>query len=667
MFPNLRLYLFSIVLAFAMPSHAQESSSAAVDSLEQLLHAADNDFQKAHTLIEIAKSASGIDSVKAYDSAHRALAFFQKNEDSLGLGKAYSALGFVVYDYNEMQKAERYYKKAKRLFEREIQRDSSEKLIDLWADAVLNLASSISNQGRKDEELVYLTELAPIVKKYKNYKVLGIINSNIGITFFNNNEFSKAYGYFNENDTNYEQTDAYSQFAADRLIFSSCLMEMDSLDRAKKILEKARSILLKTPQSPRWQLYYQQLGEYHSKKGQYQKALTQYDRSLQRIKQSKHLAALPQLYLQYVETYQLMGDHKKQKEYMLRFLEISQKENPHNALYALEALTKYERRDENHEAAARYADRYFKLNDSIKIDEIEKETARLEQRYQKEKRDREILALRNKNNETDLSLERKKSQNYLLYFLLGSLAFISISGYLTYNNRQKKALLKQKEQEQEIQRLKTEQERELFGVMMEGVEQERKRLAADLHDGLGGRLSGVSIKLSKLSEEKKAAAIAPQIDDILANLDDSLQELRGVARNLMPETLIKYGLKAALEDYCSTLKYKDTDIVLQFYSKEKIKNNNSLLTIYRIIQELINNAVKHANATEILVQYIHEDGKVTITVEDDGVGFDPTAIPKTKGMGLSGLKNRVDYLNGSMDISSERNEGTSVNIQINNV
>jgi len=576
-------------------------------------------------------------------------------------------MGYVVFDYGEMKKSQLYYEKAKLLFENQMKSDTSKTLVDLWAETALNLAASIGNQGRTSEEMQYLMELAPIVKKYKNYKVLALINSNLAISFFNDSDYKLAYFYFNENHIPYERTKAYSQFAVDRLVFASCLMEMDSLSRAKKELDRAYSLLEKTPNSPRWHLYYQELGEYYSKSKKYPEALQQFDRSMKIIKDQKYYGALPQQYLQYVETYGNMGDLKKEKEYMVKFYEEVKKDNPPEELYALKELAKYENRDQNYKKAMAYTSAYFVLNDSINADEKEKEAARLEKLYQKEKKDREILELQNLNSQTDLDLERKKSQNYLLYFLLGTLLFISLAGYLTYNNRQKKALLKEQAQAQEIQQLKVAQERKLFGVMMEGVEQERKRLAADLHDGLGGRLSGISIKLSRLSENKEARPLLPQLDDVLENLDDSLQELRGVARNLMPETLLKYGLKAAVEDYCSTLGDKETKITLQFYNTEKLTDKNELLTLYRIIQELINNAIKHANATEILVQCIVDNDKIDITIEDDGKGFDTNENDKNIGLGLTSLKNRVDYLNGVMDIRSVINEGTSINIQIEKI
>lgn len=642
----------------------QQTSSSKIDSLINLMNAADNEFQRAYRMNEIAEEASGIDSLTAFEYATNALAFFEKNDDSLGLGKAYKTLGGVHFDYNEMAKAEKFEKKAKHIFERLIRKDSSRELKKLWADVTLNLSASLGNQGKSVEEMEYLLELAPVVKQIKDHKSSAIINTNLAISFFNEEKHVKAHSYFNGNDANYNKTEAYPQYATDRLLFANCLLQMDSIESAKKILDGSLSILNKIPESYSWQLYHQTLGVYYRETGEFDKVFAEFEKSVDIIQKSKSPAGLSQQYLEYVTTYNKLGNIEKEKEYMLKYYELNKDNNLPRSAHALKELAKIEDRAGNPKKAMNYVNRYFTLNDSVQEDELTRETFRLEQLYQKERKDREIAELQIQNDRTDLDLERKKSQNYLLFILLGSLLFILVSGYLTYRNRQKKALLVQKEQEQEIQVLKSEQERKLFGVMMEGVEQERKRLAADLHDGLGGRLSGISIKLSKLSEVEKIKKAAPELAGILENIDDSLQELRGVARNLMPETLFKYGLKAALEDYCSTLQDKDTKIVLQYYSNTEIVDKNKELTIYRIIQELINNAVKHAKATEILVQFINDNSKIDITVEDDGIGFDDAKVNEENGMGLTNLKNRLNFLEGKMDIRSVLNEGTSINIQI---
>lgn len=670
-----RLYLFLMnrlgifFICFFTIGHfvsAQKNAASKLDSLETKIHKADNEFQTAYLRIEIARAASLVDSVKAYENALKALSFFENTKDSLGLAKANAALGFVHFDYNSMLQAEKQYTKARKILDLLIQQDSTKQLIDIWAETILNLAASIGNQGRYDEELKYYTELAPVVKKFENHKVLGIINTNIAISSYNNGDLKKAYSYFKNNNLNYNKTTAYSQFAADRLIFASCLMQMDSLETAKRMMAQAKQILENIPDSTRWQLYYQQLGELYVTTGDYNKALTAYDRSIEIIKKRKSYGALAQQYLQYVKLYKKLEDSQKEKEYMLKFYETSKNHNLPDVVYAMQELAKYEYRAKNYKTGLGYAINFFEINDSIERETIIKETARLEQLYQKEKKEREIAELTTLHNSTELNLERKKSQNYLLYFLVGTLIFITLAGYLTYNNRQKRNLLAHKAQEQEIQGLKVRKERELFGVMMEGVEKERKRLAADLHDGLAGRLSGISIKLSKLAQDKQSEQLSEEFAEILDNIDDSLQELRGVARNLMPETLLKYGLKSALEDFCSTIRDKDTKIVLQFYGNDEVEKSKKL-TLYRIMQELINNAIRHANATEILVQFINEKGKIDITVEDDGIGLTTDLNSKNEGMGLSNLRNRVDFLQGTIEINSVLNEGTSVNIQIEQI
>ena len=203
--------------------------------------------------------------------------------------------------------------------------------------------------------------------------------------------------------------------------------------------------------------------------------------------------------------------------------------------------------------------------------------------------------------------------------------------------------------------------------MIEGQEKERKRLAIDLHDGLGGRLSGISLNLSKLDKDEPKEYPKKQLRKMMKDLDDSLTELRGIARNLMPETLVKFGLQAALKDYCSSMTGKDTKVMLQFYGSDKGIDLNQQVTMYRVIQELINNAIKHAKASEVLVQYIREGNQIDITVEDNGIGMADQKIKEegAKGMGLSNLQTRVAYLKGDLDFHSEENEGTTVNVHIN--
>ena len=198
-------------------------------------------------------------------------------------------------------------------------------------------------------------------------------------------------------------------------------------------------------------------------------------------------------------------------------------------------------------------------------------------------------------------------------------------------------------------------------AMLEGEERERERVARDLHDGLGGALSGIKLKLS--GQQKKESI--PVIDHVILQLEDSINELRNISRNLMPEALLRSGLEVALHDLCISMKRED--MLIEFQSAGIHKGNplSSQVNIYRIIQELLSNAIQHSGADKILLQSIQEEKRFYITIEDNGCGFDSDNIQNAKGLGWSNIQNRVNYMKGKMDVDSIIHQGTTINIELN--
>lgn len=220
-------------------------------------------------------------------------------------------------------------------------------------------------------------------------------------------------------------------------------------------------------------------------------------------------------------------------------------------------------------------------------------------------------------------------------------------------------------QEQKIRELETEKQLMATQSLLKGQEEERSRIAKDLHDGLGGLLSGVKLQLGAM----KGNLILSEQDGltfnrVLNNLEESIGEMRRVAHNMMPETLLKFGLPQALEDYCEGLsRQQPFSIQCDFRGLEERMEHSTELVLYRIVQELINNAVKHSGASSILVQIIrHDKEQLNLTVEDNGTGFD-TNQEYTNSAGLRNIVSRVKYLNGKIDIQSESGKGTSVYIE----
>jgi signal transduction histidine kinase len=149
-------------------------------------------------------------------------------------------------------------------------------------------------------------------------------------------------------------------------------------------------------------------------------------------------------------------------------------------------------------------------------------------------------------------------------------------------------------------------------------------------------------------------------------LDSSISELRRVAHNMMPEALIRFGLEISVSDVCRDITNSGAlNVSFQAFGLNELKSEQQTqIIIYRIIQELLNNIMKHAAAKNAIVQLTFTDNTLNITVEDDGKGFDVKLIDHSKGLGLSNLKSRVEYLGGRLEIESEQGKGTTVNIEI---
>ena len=151
----------------------------------------------------------------------------------------------------------------------------------------------------------------------------------------------------------------------------------------------------------------------------------------------------------------------------------------------------------------------------------------------------------------------------------------------------------------------------------------------------------------------------------IAQLDNTIDELRKVSHNLMPEALVKFGLKSAVKDFCDSVQDGDTKIICEQLGVERELGNKGDVNVYRIIQELVSNAVKHARASQVLVQLTKTPQKVMVTVEDNGQGLDQQKLTRSDGIGWTNIKHRVNYLNGTMDVSSDPNDGTTINIELN--
>jgi signal transduction histidine kinase len=225
--------------------------------------------------------------------------------------------------------------------------------------------------------------------------------------------------------------------------------------------------------------------------------------------------------------------------------------------------------------------------------------------------------------------------------------------------RHKLNIQKRKQAEQQIKQLEQEKQLVATQAVIDGETAERSRLARDLHDGLGGMLSVVKLNL----KDMKGYTVLDNLDvdhfhKAMDMLDKSITELRRVAHHIMPESLMRYGLKTSLDDFCRAIPGAD----FRFFGNDADLDNRLKTLIYRCTYELVNNAVKHANATSVNVQLMIENGLISLSVHDNGAGFDPEKI--TAGAGLENVRVRVASYNGKMTIYSLPGKGTEVTIEI---
>ncbi|MFN2428560.1 MAG: two-component regulator propeller domain-containing protein [Cryomorphaceae bacterium] len=228
-------------------------------------------------------------------------------------------------------------------------------------------------------------------------------------------------------------------------------------------------------------------------------------------------------------------------------------------------------------------------------------------------------------------------------------------------------LLTALETEKKLLKRITEQQKLQLEAIVNTEEKERERIAKDLHDGIGQLLSSVKINLGVASEIiVNTPAAEKLLSQSKATVDQITRELRNISYNLLPPSLEQFGLASAMEEEVNRLK-GNPDLFIHFDSSIRDQKFSKKLEVvlFRVFQEVLNNAVKHAKAKEITIQLIQHPHHIMLMIEDDGVGFNPEeALIRKDSSGLKNLNSRIDLLQGSINIDSDSNAGTSITIEI---
>jgi two-component system NarL family sensor kinase len=318
----------------------------------------------------------------------------------------------------------------------------------------------------------------------------------------------------------------------------------------------------------------------------------------------------------------------------------------------------------NYKKALIYNKEYDQLLKNTTDLEVRKTINFLDAKYQAEKREIQITNLESQQKIQLLRISRNRLWIILLIVLVCLLAAGSILMTLNYRYKKKITLQEVDLKKQKIIELEKERQIVAANAALQGEESERSRLARDLHDGLGGLLSGIKFKLNHIKGNFLLDnSSKTDFENTLELLDSSVKELRRVAHNMMPEALIKLGLKDAISDFCSEISNPTIQVDFRFYGENRRIDQKIEISSFRIIQELVNNALKHSEASQIVVQIVQEVERLSISVQDNGKGFDLKKIETNMGIGLSSIKSRVAAHNGTIDINTEPGKGTEIQVE----
>jgi signal transduction histidine kinase len=595
------------------------------------------------------------------------------------------------YETNNPEIAKQYYRKAGKL-------SSRINYVEGFCKYAFNYSAVLNMQGKIDSSLLINQESLVASQSVNNEMLIAKSMFNIANCYNYKEQFETALDYYLKITPYFEKLNNKSYLSLLYDVMQLIFQNMEQYDQAIFYGEKALALSADQPESNQRGTILMNLSINYAKTNppQTKRAIDGYIESLRIAKLNENLYLESSVLVNLADHFYQIMDYEKAKKYYTEVLPIQIQIDDQNGIcMSKRGLSYYElynkRFDsaevllmqalaiakENHflteekECFSSLAEVYLARNDyrryhqyvqqsdslnGIILDEkILRATKELELKYESNKKQSQI----------DILEKDKKLQKINFLGMLGASIFIIILGFFYFRNQKRKHLLIEKDSELKAQRIsELEKEKQLTAsqALLEGESEERKRLARDLHDGLGGMLSVVKLNLIHM----QGNAIMPESDipafrNALDMLDGSIRELRRVAHNLMPESLMRYGLRAALSDFCRTIDH----VTLHFFGDDGRIEEKFEVAIFRIAQELVNNAIKHSGANQINVQLIQEKNRVNLVVQDNGSGFDATVLQPDKTTGIRNIRSRVESLGGQLELSSFQDKGTEVQVNFN--
>lgn len=607
-------------------------------------------------VVELMKQAvASMDTASIRELFSKAYTIMAGDSDRKTIALSYDKIGVAFRNKSNYQQAIEYHNRA--LEEARI------------LEEPLLLCSVLNNIGvvyrRMDENTValdYHIKALEIAEKIPDTRNTCISLNSIGNIHIAQNSFNEALVYFRKAMSMERQRDNPLGVAINLNNIGSVYEAIKFYDSAhyyyNASLEQNKAINQKIGEA----ICYNAIGGLYTNEGKYNDALSYLNKAIQLNEELGDRIYLSESYAKVAAVYQKQTDYAESEKYYQKSLdianEIGSKWQAHVSYQGLSDI--YKQRGE-YQMALNASQRSVSLRDTITNEKNLQHILNIQKNYEAIKQAQEITLLK----------KEKASSKFQLTVLAIGLLLLGVIFYGYYRNLlQKNKIINQlmEIKEQKIRELETEKQLTATEAVLKGEERERTRLARDLHDGLGGMLSGIKYSFNKMKGNLVMTSENIQaFERSMDMLDSSIKEMRRVAHNMMPEALVKFGLDTALKDFCNDINQSGAlQVSYQSIGLENLSMEQSTaIAIYRIVQELINNTMKHAVAKSAIVQVSKTDSLISVTVEDDGKGFDPVILKHSNGIGWTNIQSRVDYLKGTIDVQSAPGRGTSVHIELN--
>jgi len=403
-------------------------------------------------------------------------------------------------------------------------------------------------------------------------------------------------------------------------LYSMFYLEREDVDKALEYAIKADSMFDTSISIINRCNNYTLLAEIYLKKGDYELSLSYTDKAMEQADLLKNSSLYMQIYIVISDVYLAQKRYQEASEAAMRAWQIDSTDFDASRATAFNLVLSYACMGA-HTQAEHYLNAYKTLSKEFSERSLHAAIADMTLKYETEKKEMRIA-----------DLEHQKNL-YIAVSIIGILLAIAFMALLILRSRN----------------IRKAQQLVIANSILDWEQKERKRFASDLHDGVSGMLAAVKMGLHD-------GCSLPEIRD---NIDVCIETVRRLARGMTPVSLERFGLKAALEDYCSQFPI----VHFHFFGVDLHIEKQKESVMYFSACELITNAIRHANATLINVQLVINEDRISLTVQDNGCGFDRNSC--TNGNGLKNISERLSHLNGSViDINSYSTEGTEITITV---